>query len=233
MQVIIDLLHDDKGNFEWASIAAIVALIAALISLFNVYLTNKLNFKGNVVAKSRIEWIQDVRKLSVEFITSCYSLLKYVEILESKGFFDEDSHEKRITKISRDSKLLDLKKDLQEKGTLLTLYFGPDSSENNEFVNYIVTHILDKVEKMGIYYPVGDILHLDKFLFVLKDFLRIYFKAEWKRANGEIKESELQNYLELNNTYNRIMTIFKSGINSNKEWIEAYYNDLDSGFNQD
>ncbi|WP_226671588.1 hypothetical protein [Metabacillus litoralis] len=244
----LDIFFNSNGDFDLRSTAAAIGLLGVILtatvsiiinmktlkqqkqynldSLEQQKALSKENFKGNVVATSRIEWIQEVRKLSVEFISSCYSLLKYVEILKATGFFEEVDHEKRKNKISRDSKLSELRKDLQERGTLLALYFGPDSSGNNEFVNYIVSLIILKVDKLGTWYPVDEILNLDDFINVLKDFLRIYFKAEWKRANGEIEDSNLQKYLDANHEYLRIMTIFSEGIDMHLERTEAFYSYL-------
>ena len=58
------ILFDVNGNFQWSSIAAAVALIAAIMQMRN----NKKSIDANLKAKSRVEWIQNVRKLSADFI---------------------------------------------------------------------------------------------------------------------------------------------------------------------
>lgn len=60
--VIANVLFDNNGNFLWVSITAIAAVIAIFINTYIAYRTTNANFKANVVAKSRIEWIQEVRK---------------------------------------------------------------------------------------------------------------------------------------------------------------------------
>ncbi len=220
------MMVDQNGNFQWASIAALIALVAAIISLINVYQTNRNNSK-NMIAKSRIEWIQEVRKQSVEFISACYLLFKYIETLKGEGIFLEVDHDKRINSLNSDPELTKLRKNVKEKGTLLTLYFGPDSSKNNEFVNFMVTDITHKIDKLGVFYDVDHILHLDHNIVVLKDFFRIYFKAEWKRTNGGLKDSEIQSYLEKHYLYNKIMEIHEDGLETHREWVESYYSQFE------
>ncbi|MGD6994019.1 hypothetical protein [Sutcliffiella horikoshii] len=52
----------------------------------------------------------------------------------------------------------------------------------------------------------------------------MYFKAEWKRANGQIKDSKVQEYLEKDKLYQDIMD--KDGITSHKEDVKFFYNSL-------
>ncbi|RKL64941.1 hypothetical protein CR203_23610 [Salipaludibacillus neizhouensis] len=97
---LYNIFFDDNGNFVWASIAAFVALIAALVSLYNVYKTNKSNFKSNIVSKSRIEWIQEVRKQSVAFISSFYKLINYIKGFDYDYFRDPD-HKIELRELKR------------------------------------------------------------------------------------------------------------------------------------
>ncbi|OFC91913.1 hypothetical protein BTGOE4_36110 [Bacillus thuringiensis] len=186
---------------------------------------NVSNFKGNIVSKSRIEWIQEVRKQSVAFISSFYNLINYVNELELDGFFDAPDHKTRIKKIKKNHDLMKLISTLKEKGTLLILYFGPDTSKNsnNEFINYMVTLIVDRVDGLGTSYDVKNVLEQEDNILSLKDFLRIYLKAEWKRANGELKDSDIQSYLENDDIYNHIIASYESGFESHIERIEYIY----------
>lgn len=198
------------------------------ISRENIKLQKEMNisnFKGNVVSKSRIEWIQEVRKLSVAFISAFYNLSNYVNELELDGFFNEADHKKRIGKIKKNQELMKLINTLKEKGTLLILYFGPDTTKNsnNEFINYIVSLIVEKADRMGISYEAKNFPEQEDNIRSLKDFLRIYLKAEWKRANGELQDSNIQNYLDNNDVYNYIMKSYESGFASHFECIECFY----------
>ncbi|SPT98786.1 Uncharacterised protein [Lysinibacillus capsici] len=196
--VITDILFDKDGNFLWASVAALVAFIAAVISIVNAVLTIRSNFKGNVT-KARIEWIQEVRKKSADFIAACYDLFEFLE-LQSVDKIDSDS-KKEIAR---------LKNEVQKNGTLLILYFGPDSSKNNDFVVMIIEDLVKILTSRNLWMfrkviPINT-NHLD----VLRDFLRLYFKAEWKRANGVLKNSKkVQAYLEKDKAYEKMLEIFK------------------------
>lgn len=69
-----------------------------------------------------------------------------------------------------------------------------------------------------------EILPIDKqHLALLQDFLRIYFKAEWKRANGEIKDSKVQEYLDNNDAYKKILEIFNERLEEYEEGSQNYY----------
>lgn len=208
----MNIFLDHKDNFQWLSITAIVALFGLGISIYNVYKTNNSNFKGNIVAKSRIEWIQEVRKNSAEFIALCYDLSK---LLDSQEFKEGDLETKK--EIAR------LMYEVEKSGTLLTLYFGPDSSENNDVIIVIIkelvnlfTHELNWKSKSDIFLDLNNLM-------ALKDFLRIYFKAEWKRANGELKDSEVQKYLTQNDAYRKIRRIFLNKAKKLKEEELRYY----------
>lgn len=249
LMYLVNIFYDNSNNFQWASIAALIALIGSIISAgiswYNNGKTiatqkqmskenldlqeklNKSNFKGNVVSKSRIEWIQEVRKLSVAFISSFYNLANYVNELELDGFFNEANHDKRIGKIKKNHELMKLINTLKEKGTLLILYFGPDTSKdsNNEFINYMVSLIVDRADQMGISYEAKSFLRQEDNIRSLKDFLRIYLKAEWKRANGELKDSDIQSYLENDDVYNYIIKVYESGFASHLECVEYFYVD--------
>lgn len=90
---------------------------------------------ANIVWNARVEWIQNVRRVTADFITACY---KYVQT------------DKR--NVEEQKKNLDL---IQQNKTLLILYFGPDTknvighqdilnqesneAKNNEIVTLINT----------------------------------------------------------------------------------------------
>lgn len=213
------LFFDNLGNFQWSSIAAIIAFLVGLMSIYNNRKTLKLqkdlsveNFKGNIVSKARIEWIQEVRIKSVDFISACHDFFRYIKT---------DNYE--------ESKMLELKSEIEKKSILLILYFGPDSDDNrnNDFIVFFITLLSEKILNKEGYYDIKHICQLEDEVVVLKDFLRIYFKAEWKRANGEIDDTEIQNYLEKHSLYVRIKEIYKSGFSANEEWNDNFYYQLE------
>lgn len=215
--VFANIFFDINGNFQWASIAAFVAFFGSIISAWISVHNTKKSLKGNVVSTSRIEWIQEVRKKSVDFISACYSLFEFAK---------SDS-----TTIDGEE-LSKLKNEIEKNGTLLILYFGPDL-KNNDFIVYLVTNLLSRITNKDGYYDNNKIPELIDQVNVLKDFLRIYFKAEWKRANGEIKDIEVQSYLESQDLYKTIMNIFSSGFEMNREWTENYYFQLSKKYKEE
>lgn len=226
-------LFNKSGPFEWESIAAIAAILAVLISLVQIvtsYIQNsnllklqkKLNdenFEGNIVSTARIEWIQEVRKKSVDFIASCYDYFRYVKLHNDK--YD-------------DEKIIELKSIIEKSSTLLILYFGPDSGENknNDFIVYLITTLSEKITNKENWYSTEHILNLEKEVYVLKDFLRIYFKAEWKRANRGLSDEEVQEYLEKNKYYAKIMEIYKVGLICHEEDVDCFYEQIKNDFNK-
>ncbi|PGE86628.1 hypothetical protein COM55_07665 [Bacillus pseudomycoides] len=235
---LVNIFYDVNGNFQWVSMTALVALIVGIIgpsiSIYNNKKTlekqeqmnirnldlqkqiNISNFKGNVVSKSRIEWIQEVRKKSVDFMSACYNLFEFIR----------SSDENPINK----EEFLKLKHEVEKHGTLLILYFGPDSNKNNELVVCIVATILELTSNRKGWYPEEELPILADQVDVLRDFLRIYFKAEWKRANGEIKDSQVQEYLEKDDIYRRIKRIYNDKLENHSEWMECFYNDLEERY---
>lgn len=235
---LVNIFFDNKDNFQWASIAAFIAFIGSCASVWIAWLNNKntidkqermsqanlalqekmnkINFKGNVVSKARIEWIQEVRKKSVDFMSACYNLFEFVSSFEVAPAKSEE--------------FLKLKSEVEKHGTLLILYFGPDSNKNNELIVTIVANILERTRNKNGWYDVMELPALADQVDVLRDFLRIYFKVEWKRANGEIKDSQVQEYLEKDDIYIRIMRIFSDGLENYEEWTESFYNELEERY---
>ncbi|EGQ78436.1 hypothetical protein [Neisseria macacae] len=76
----MSIFWDVNGNFQWSSIAAFVALLSTIIMVIMQIFNNKKSIDANLKAKSRVEWIQNVRKLSADFIRVSY---------EYKGLMDE------------------------------------------------------------------------------------------------------------------------------------------------
>lgn len=117
-----------------AAITSIVATIFAWRSIIVTKLGNEENLAGNkeiankvqeaenirteaqidanITWNARVEWIQNVRRVTAEFITACYKFIHSDEL--NKG------EQKRNLEL------------IQEKKSLLILYFGPDGIEENK-----------------------------------------------------------------------------------------------------
>ncbi|HDR8143807.1 TPA: hypothetical protein QC063_004078 [Bacillus cereus] len=237
MELLKELLHDPK--FQWVGITAIASFVAAGVSLLvgiigpviTIYNNRKIiatqekmnedNFKGNVVSKARIEWIQEVRKKSVDFMSACYNLLDFIDVHHMNENLDAELQKE----------FFNLKNEVQKNGVLLILYFGPDSNKNNDLIAFLVTSVADTLtHKLILREDKNIILYSRHKVEILKEFLRIYFKAEWKRANGEIADSDVQGYLETEKLYVRIQKICKDMLEEHKEWLDVYYEFLEKKF---
>lgn len=180
---------------------------------------NDKNFQGNIVSNARIEWIQEVRKKSVDFISACHEFFRYTKVSNVNN--NENKEE-----------LTELRSDIEKYGTLLILYFGPsvENNKNNDMIEYLITNLIIKITNKEGYYD-DNILDLECQVDVLRDFLRIYLKAEWMRANRRISDEDVQKYLEMNTTYNKIIKIYNEVLECHKEWNENFYLQIEEKFN--
>lgn len=114
-----------------ALIAALTSIISSILVGYSIYITKKGNneniesnkeisqkvqqaedirteiqIDANITWKARVEWIQNVRRVTAEFVTAIY---KYVH----SDPYDEHEFHKKLEMV-------------QEKKCLLILYFGPD-----------------------------------------------------------------------------------------------------------
>ncbi|PFS47340.1 hypothetical protein, partial [Bacillus thuringiensis] len=143
---LLNIFYDVNGNFQWLSMTALAALIVGIvgpiISIYNNKKTlekqeqmNTSNFKGNVVVKARIEWIQEVREKSVDFISACYNLAEFVKTHNDQAILQPEI-KKEFNR---------LKNEIEKNGTLLILYFGPDSNKNNDLIVYLIETLLEGI----------------------------------------------------------------------------------------
>lgn len=78
-----NMLHDYRGDFMWSSVAALVSLIAAVLSIVGVRKNSKTQkdiakqqIDASLKAKARIEWIEKVRENASNLITVLLTLQK-------------------------------------------------------------------------------------------------------------------------------------------------------------
>lgn len=182
----MDIFFDNNGVFQWSSIAAGVAFIAALIQIFN----NQKSIDANLKAKSRVEWIQSVRKLSADYIKISYEyrilIGDYLVINGNGNFFIDES------KISKDNKnKIDIKySELLYTYNLLLLYF--QNGDNTDKLNIISNdEIITSIETLKIEMEnfhktnISDIFSFEKNgIIPFRDNMRAYLKGEWDRAKS-------------------------------------------------
>jgi hypothetical protein len=178
------------------------------------------NIKADVVSKSRIEWIQKVREESANFISDCYKYVDYA--ITSDLAFRQLSPEELIripnnsaananfvaraavrvelienpptTSITESGEIPKereiIRNQIYKTGNLLILYFGPDESKSNMKIVKQINDIFDLVK--------SDVVpgNLEETVKKFRNEIRIYLKAEWKRANGTIADEKVNEYLD-------------------------------------
>ncbi|WP_373471804.1 hypothetical protein [Carnobacterium alterfunditum] len=134
------------GSFNLTTITAVIAIITLIV---NTYLTSR-KYKADLISTSRISWLNTVRNLSAEIISSSSNIATLVNTLVSnykdiekiksgEKNFNYDSKEQGLKKIDihNENLALGINKNrsiLLEKTNLFKLYFG-DNTENNKVVN--------------------------------------------------------------------------------------------------
>lgn len=95
-----------------AVVAATASAVVSSISLIYTIRGNRQKIEASLVWSSRIEWIQNVRRVTADFIASCYMYMQ-----PEKN--DKDVLDKNIALVKKNK-------------VLLTLYFGPDTVRSGE-----------------------------------------------------------------------------------------------------
>lgn len=142
----------DNATIIAAGIAAFTSIISSILAGYSIRVTKKGNEKNiesnkeisikvqeaenkrieaqidaNITWNARVEWIQNVRRITAEFITACY---KYIH---------SDASDKK-----EQNRNLEF---VQEKKSLLILYFGPDGiNENKNKAQNICDRITNKAK---------------------------------------------------------------------------------------
>ncbi|MGX7264110.1 hypothetical protein ACWOEF_08940 [Enterococcus crotali] len=213
---------DKDGIFQWGSIAAFVSLLAAFIaasasiwsSKKNAQIQKEIaqqNIDANLKASARIDWIQNVRLLEVEYIDDSNVFMKcansiidhQVRYLECWAIFNDEQgvfiEAKAINKYLED--LENSLTRIQKNYLLLRLYFGKNVEdlqvidaafyikENVERIKQLLVQSHRKIELLRL-----DNLRQDQSILyqVSEDlessieyfiiFARDYNKTEWDRA---------------------------------------------------
>lgn len=111
---LANLFFDAEGTFQWASVAAIAAVLGAIFSAIfsllgyvnTIKSLNQQKIDASLKSSARIQWINDVRKISSELISKIYLLQKS----NNEGF-------------------LDIWNDIRSNAELLKLYFSSHGIE--------------------------------------------------------------------------------------------------------
>lgn len=244
MDIFIEYLNTTKQGW-WESQWFITILGALLGAIVPILLTIFINFRqekrneqfkksinnsnnefqhsmvqmqidADITARARIEWIQNARNTTVDFINSCYSLVNFMNIIEigktkqgipkdggvaSASISFEKTSSKKLEVFGSDEKNIFVEQaNVQRHGTLLALYFGPDDAKENEFIVYLIENIIKKLTSGEALFENQDVLIIEM-IDDLKNALRAYYKIEWKRASGSFKDEEVNEKLNSEDIY--------------------------------
>lgn len=215
--IVLKLVLDSNGNFNWASATPLVAILTIVFSWKN----NNNSIKANIVSKSRIEWIQEVRKVSVEFLDACYNVTSLISVIksgESQNIQPQNgaiaaakvtlTEEKGRYSKNHNKDIIEEQAKVKKIGSLLSLYFGPDSSNNNQFIVCLIDIIVLSISENDKIFEQGKI-RIEDTINDLKNIFRIYFKVEWKRSIGELDDYMVDYELNKDAKYKAIKEKYK------------------------
>lgn len=172
------LFVDGDGKFNWIGITSILAIISLVFNAWD----RRRQFKADLVSKSRITWIENVRVATADLIYLCNQL--WAAQLKGK---------KTIPESYQNEKILILK-----QVELLTLYFGPDQ-ETSERLSFTALY------QIQFYKDIYDRWNRE-------DINRHYKKIEEeKNRNQEIIDNSLMSEIT-NKGKNRIIDSWLSEI---------------------
>lgn len=163
-QRILEFLFINKdGRFEWGGLTSMLAIVS-LIGTFIITLNKN---KADLISKSRIEWLQETKKLTSEYISSLYLLRRYIEKL-SKAKTKEEEYEIYTKKVEAFD-------NLNEKFILLKINFN-DNEDHKEIIKCIddiKRYALKRYESKKDWTIVAQNLAISS---------SAYFKREWNKA---------------------------------------------------
>lgn len=201
-----------------AAIGSFGTLIFQFCSLINQKKENKKNLDANITCNARIEWIQNVRRVTAEFITAAY---KYM------GSVGED--EKKIN--------FNL---VQEKKSLLILYFGHDDINFNNKAQDIFDKNSNNAKNEMVIKLINDISHQLRDYFFNKNMLDEAQKRQVNCLDCESPEKSPKTYICTKEGYDGDILYFdeddckeyKKEINQNKEIYSDNIEALQSNINK-
>lgn len=164
-QRILEFLFINKdGRFEWGGLTSMLAIVS-LIGTFIITLNKN---KADLISKSRIEWLQETKKLTSEYISSFYSVRRCIK-KRSKAKTKEEADEIY-------TKQVEAFNIMNEKFILLKINFI-DNEDHKEIIKCI-----DDIKK---YVNKRYELKNDRTAIAARNLAissSAYFKREWDKA---------------------------------------------------
>lgn len=216
-------------NIDNTIIASFIAFIPATISAILSALNRKDNktysqkmldidkektekqIDANIVWSARVEWIQNVRKASSEFISACYN---YMHIVNENPLNDYSEYLNKI----------------EEKMLLLILYFGPDNTNNqtttdifdpktnsnkNEKIVELINNIYEGIKYYKIAYNnikkfrqlLGECSSCENLRRVREDYFKCDKDAYGKFTQSDCEKNQSQYTLDRNKNQKIVYTL--------------------------
>lgn len=179
---LLRMIFLNKDNeFQWLAGTAIAAMLTFLFTSINTVKKNK----ADLVAKSRIEWIQEVKKIMAVYLkdVSYYPFL----FRKSKMMLKKSTEYQEALK-----EVNELAVKIIENKNLLLLHLS--DSKDNEQLNKCIEDCTEWMENMSLRWKIQTLSGTKKALFKYKqtpitnllNVSRDYFKREWNKSkNGK------------------------------------------------
>lgn len=121
------IFWDRQGNFQWVGVTALIAIISLTVTAWD----NRRKFKADLISRSRIDWIENVRRVYIDYYRSCYTYWEHQ--LEMGVVRNEDLQEE--------------KGDIMKNAELLKLYFGPDDYSSDSKKDVFDFNFFQKIKE--------------------------------------------------------------------------------------
>lgn len=154
MIIMTGIFFNLKGEFQWSSIAALVALVGALTSIiFSIlgYINTKKSLlhqekmdqkkiDADIISKSRMHWIDNIKIISSQFITESLALGAHYKMFIEKIYqynklqelLKSENKEKKKIEIKNELKTFD--KEMLERVDIINNLLS-ELSKNNLLIN--------------------------------------------------------------------------------------------------
>lgn len=191
------LFDSPDHKFQWVGATSIIAIITLAVNAWD----NRRKFKADLISKSRLEWINDVRSRTASFIEACYEedcekTNEYGSLLRLHFSYDQKNQENAFSKAKNEDEIV-----INEK--LLKKLMSKKNNNNknvliNSYINNMGRLILEKevpdlkkkyqnkkIFKIAFDGSIKEHKKVNIWGIFLSNFIeiiRLYLKIEWERA---------------------------------------------------
>lgn len=173
-QVISCLFFDKENKFNWIGITSILAIVTLTFNAWD----RRRQFRADLVSKSRIEWIKQIRPIISDYLNDA---VEYIyETRQVKSYEENNADKKRIHE--EITKKNNVYTSFNKNYTLLMLIIPTNSSN---------IKIIAPIKEIRLFIAKLDITKIEKDEMTLKagslvensiQTINEYLKNEWERA---------------------------------------------------